>query len=100
MFVGQYSLIVAGTVESRFPHETVAWPSSSRPDGVARSRRCSLSAELLSLKLLNPDEPLPEARDAPDPLAALPQATTNPAVAAAAPAAPGGLANELVLCCL
>ncbi|KAJ8367174.1 hypothetical protein AAFF_G00324530 [Aldrovandia affinis] len=46
--------------------------------------------KLLSFKLPSPDELHPEAWDAPDFLAALPPATTDPAT-------PGGSANELVL---
>lgn len=52
---------------------------------------------LLSFKFPKPVEVAPEAWAAPDFPDALPPATALPAAAAAAPGAPGGSANELVL---
>lgn len=52
---------------------------------------------LPSFKFPKPVEVAPEAWPAPDFPEALPPATALPAAAAAAPGAPGGSANELVL---
>lgn len=52
---------------------------------------------LLSFKFPNPEELAAEPGAAPDFPAPLPPATVDPAAAAAAPGAPGGSANELVL---
>ena len=52
---------------------------------------------LVSFKFPKPVELLPLACEAPGFPAELPPATADPAAAAAAPGAPGGSANELVL---